>query len=387
MSPNKLASWAKPLLISSTLTQASIYVLRPMITYRAIELHASTIQIGIIAALYALFPVLLALQFGSWVGKVGEGKFIIAGTISMGLTSLALVFTNSIFTLAIATACAGVSHLACMVGGQSMVALRAPRENYDKYFGYYTFSAALGHMVGPLIAALIAGSDGALPKSTSSAFLLGLTLCVVAIFPVIKWRNEKPSVEAKSDAGTYSSAIVLMKKPGILAAIYVSLAISSVADVLVVFLPLFGTENNFSPYAIGIILAIRAGTTMISRLFLGKLSARFSTYQLLMVSTLISVIACAAMAFAKTPISLGAIVFVAGFSLGIGQPLTMSLVSQKTVANERALAVSARLMGNRFGQFVVPAAAGFLAASAGAGGVFIGLSVLLATSLFSASSR
>jgi MFS family permease len=268
-----------------------------------------------------------------------------------------------------------------------MVALRAPRENYDKYFGYYTFSAALGHMVGPLIAALIAGSDGALPKSTSSAFLLGLTLCVVAIFPVIKWRNEKPSVEAKSDAGTYSSAIVLMKKPGILAAIYVSLAISSVADVLVVFLPLFGTENNFSPYAIGIILAIRAGTTMISRLFLGKLSARFSTYQLLMVSTAISVIACAAMAFAKTPLSLGAIVFVAGFSLGIGQPLTMSLVSQKTVANERALAVSARLMGNRFGQFVVPAAAGFLAASAGAGGVFIGLSVLLATSLFSASSR
>jgi MFS family permease len=156
---------------------------------------------------------------------------------------------------------------------------------------------------------------------------------------------------------------------------------------LVVFLPLFGTENNFSPYAIGIILAIRAGTTMISRFFLGRLSNRFSTYQLLMVSTTVSIIACAAMAFASTPFSLGAIVFVAGFSLGIGQPLTMSLVSQKTVANERALAVSARLMGNRFGQFLVPAGAGAIAASAGAGGVFIALSVLLATSLFGASSR
>jgi len=106
-----------------------------------------------------------------------------------------------------------------------------------------------------------------------------------------------------------------------------------------------------------------------------------------MVSTVVSVIACAAMAFAKTPLSLGAIVFVAGFSLGIGQPLTMSLVSQKTAANERALAVSARLMGNRFGQFIVPASAGAIAASAGASGVFIGLSVLLATSLFSAASR
>jgi hypothetical protein len=65
----------------------------------------------------------------------------------------------------------------------------------------------------------------------------------------------------------------------------------------------------------------------------------------------------------------------------------MSLVSQKTVANERALAVSARLMGNRFGQFMVPAGAGAIAASAGSGGVFIGLAALLATSLFSVSSR
>jgi MFS family permease len=358
-----------------------------MITYRAIELDANTVQIGIVAALYALFPVLLALQFGSWVGKIGEGKFLIAGTLSLAASALALVFANSIVTLAIATAFAGVSHLACMVAGQSMVALRAPRENYDKYFGYYTFSASLGHLIGPLIAAVVAGSDGTLPKSTSSAFLLGFILCVLALVPVIKWRNEHPSVAGGTDQGTYSAALGLMKKPGILAAIYVSLAISSVADVLVVFLPLFGTENNFSPYAIGIILAIRAGTTMISRFFLGRLSNRFSTYQLLMVSTVVSVIACAAMAFAKTPFTLGLIVFIAGFSLGIGQPLTMSLVSQKTAANERALAVSARLMGNRFGQFLVPASAGAIAASAGAGGVFIALSILLATSLFGASRR
>jgi len=387
MQSEKLLPWARPLLLSSTLTQATIYVLRPMITYRAIELDASTFQIGIIAALYALFPVLLALQFGSWVGKIGEGKFIIAGTFSMAATAFALIFANSLAILAIATAFAGVSHLACMVGGQSMVALRAPRESYDRYFGYYTFSASLGHLFGPLLAALVAGSDGTLPKSTSTAFLLGGALCVLALMPVIAWRNQKPSVEAKSNEGTYAAALTLMKKPGILAAIYVSLAISSVADVLVVFLPLFGTENNFSPYAIGIILAIRAGTTTISRLFLGRLSEKFSTYQLLIVSTLVSVIACAAMAFAKTPLTLGAIVFIAGFSLGIGQPLTMSLVSQKTAANERALAVSARLMGNRFGQFIVPASAGAIAASAGASGVFIGLSVLLATSLFSASSR
>ncbi len=384
MSAEKLLPWAKPLLLSSTLTQATIYVLRPMITYRAIELDANAAQVGLIAAVYALFPVVLALQFGSLVGKLGEAKFVIYGTVAMMFTSAALIFSNSLVTLAIATAAAGLAHLACMVGGQSMVALRAPRQSYDRYFGFYTFSASVGHMLGPIIASIVAGSNGTLPRSTSNAFLLGVVLTIIALVPVIKWRNEKPTVEGKQNTeGTFKAAVSLVKRPGIMAAIYISLAISSVADVLVVFLPLFGTENNFSPYAIGAILAIRAGTTMMSRFFLGRLSNRFSTFQLLWWSTILSTLCCVAMAFAHTPITLGAIVFVAGFSLGVGQPLTMSLVSQKTESSERAMAVSARLMGNRFGQFLVPAVAGSLAAASGAGAVFIGLAVLLATSIFS----
>ena len=384
MSSERLLPWAKPLLLCSTLTQATIYVLRPMITYRALELDANAAQVGLIAAVYALFPILLALQFGRLVGKLGEGKFIIAGTFTMILTSVFLVFAHSLLLLAIATALSGIAHLACMIGGQTMVALRTPRENYDRYFGYYTFSASVGHLAGPLLAALVAGSDGVLPKSTSNAFVLGAVLSIAALVPVISWRREKPSVVGKThEDGTYSMAMKVVRKPGILAAIYISLAISAVADVLVVFLPLYGSENNFSPYAVGFILALRAGTTMLSRLFLGRLSERFTTYQLLLWSTLISVLACTAMAFAKTPLSLAAVVFVAGFSLGIGQPLTMSLVSQKTQADERAIAVSARLMGNRIGQFMVPAAAGVIAAASGAGAVFIGLAILLGSSVIS----
>lgn len=384
MTAEKLLPWAKPLLLSSTLTQATIYVLRPMMTYRAIELDANSAQIGLIAALYALFPVLLALQFGSWVGKLGEAKFILYGTLAMLVTSAGLIFANSLLALGIAAAASGLAHLACMVGGQSMVALRAPEAGLDRYFGFYTFSASLGHMLGPIAASIVAGSNGTLPKSTSNAFLLGVVLTIVAIAPVIKWRNERPTVTGRENKeGAYKAAFNLVKRPGILAAIYISLAISSVADVLVVFLPLFGTENNFSPYAIGAILAIRAGTTMLSRFFLGRLSERFTTFQLLWWSTIISIVSCAAMAFTHTPIALGAIVFVAGFSLGVGQPLTMSLVSQKTESSERALAVSARLMGNRLGQFLVPAAAGAAAAASGAGAVFIGLAVLLGSSIFS----
>ncbi len=372
--------WANKLLISSAITQGAIYVIRPMMTYRALELDATASTIGFIAAIYALFPVLLALTFGRMVGRVGEGRFVIFGTFFIGVSAAILLFADSLTILAIGAALSGLAHLACMVGGQTMVALKSPTDKYEEHFGRYTFSASLGQMLGPILATLVAGSTGVIPKSTSAAFALALALSALAMVPAISWRNDAPTVVArKEETGTLRAASNLMQKPGMFAAIFMSLAISSTADILVVFLPLYGNENQFSAFSIGVIISIRAATSMASRYFLGRLSARYSTKQLLVTSNAISVVACAAMAFAPNPWVLGAIVFVAGFSLGVGQPLTMSLISQLTVPEERALAVSTRLTGNRLGQFVIPAGAGLLAAGSGTGAVFIGLSILVAS--------
>ena len=372
--------WANKLLFSSAITQGAIYVIRPMMTYRALELDATASTIGFIAAIYALFPVLLALTFGRLVGRVGEGRFVIFGTFFIGVSAAILLFADSLTILAIGAALSGLAHLACMVGGQTMVALKSPTDKYEEHFGRYTFSASLGQMLGPILATLVAGSTGVIPKSTSAAFALALALSALAMVPAISWRNDAPTVVArKEETGTLRAASNLLQKPGMFAAVFMSLAISSTADILVVFLPLYGNENKFSAFSIGVIISIRAATSMASRFFLGRLSARYSTKQLLVTSNAISVVACAAMAFAPNPWVLGAIVFVAGFSLGVGQPLTMSLISQLTVPEERALAVSTRLTGNRLGQFVIPAGAGLLAAGSGTGAVFIGLSILVAS--------
>ncbi len=375
-----LPGWIRRLLWSSTITQGVIYILRPMITYRALELDASASVVGLIAALYALLPVLMALSFGRWAGTLGEGRFVIFGSAGLALSSASLLFSDSLALLAISAALSGTAHLACMVGGQTMVSLKSPRDKYDHYFGYYTFSASLGQLLGPLIAVLVAGSTGVIPQSIGSAFAVALAFSILSLVPVFTWRGEGPTVKGEiSSGGALRSAGKLIRNPKIFAAIYTSLAISSVGDILIVFLPLFGTEKKFSSFSIGVIIAIRAGASMLSRLSLGALSNRFTTKQILVVSNSISVVMCFAMAFASNVFTLAILVLIAGFSLGVGQPLTMSLVTQATKPEERAIAVSARLTGNRFGQFVIPAGAGLVAASSGTSAVFIGLSILLAT--------
>ncbi|MEY4878237.1 MAG: hypothetical protein RIR72_652 [Actinomycetota bacterium] len=118
-------SWLWALLVNVALAQASIYVMRPMITYRALELEASPSEIGLIAALYALLPVLMALSFGRWAGILGEGRFVIFGSLGLALSSAALLLSDSIALLAISAALSGTAHLACMVGGQTMVSLKS----------------------------------------------------------------------------------------------------------------------------------------------------------------------------------------------------------------------------------------------------------------------
>ena len=85
--------------------------------------------------------------------------------------------------------------------------------------------------------------------------------------------------------------------------------------------------------------------------------------------------------------TLGGLVFIAGLSSGFDQPLTMALISLRTKADERALAVSARLTGNRLGQFLLPMAAGVLANGSGVGAVFWSMAALLGASLVASAAE
>ena len=376
----KSQRWLWALLINVALAQASIYVMRPMITYRALENGASGYQIGLIASIYALVPLVIAVQMGRWVGRIGEVPLLFAGCISFIALGIAFAFLNNIIAIAAATALAGIAHLSNVAASQAMVASRSPHELQDQNFGYFSFSTSMGHTFGPMLGGIIAGSSGVLPRSSTSAFVFASILALLAIVPffLFKGLNEVRSQEERDAAGSIKARDVI-KRPGIKPAIWTSLAVASTNDVLVVILPLVGTELGISPVVIGAILSIRSAAAMISRFSLGRLTKRFGSATVMNFSIFVSAIFLFGSAYASTAFTLGIVMAVVGFLLGIGQPLTMSIVSKKTPIEERAMAISIRLFGNRLGQFLVPIGAGALAAPFGGGAVFVGLAGLIAS--------
>ena len=373
-----LHRWLIITLFNSAALQASIYVVRPMITYRALELNGTGKTVGILGALYAILPVLVAVFFGKIVGRIGERAFLIIGSTGVLSSSFLLSKSNSLLTLGLLTTIAGVSHLAVMVGGQTMMANRSTHETYDRDFGYYTFSASFGQMFGPLLGGLVAGSNGVLPRSTSHAFILATAISLIGLVPILLTRSLDVSIkDVVKESGVKVRVVDVMKHRGMKEAMFTSLVISTTIDILTIFIPLLGTELRITPVVVGVILGVRSAASMLSRLFLGQLSQRFSSRSTLVISTTVATFALVAMYFAKDALFLGLVIFIVGFTLGIGQPLTMAWVSKISAPQERAMAITLRLTGNRVGQFGLPIAAGLVVSALGVGSLFLGLAALV----------
>ena len=58
-----------PLLLSTLLVQVVTAILRITTSYRAVELNLSLVWLGVIAATFALFPILIAVSVGRFIDR------------------------------------------------------------------------------------------------------------------------------------------------------------------------------------------------------------------------------------------------------------------------------------------------------------------------------
>jgi MFS family permease len=298
--------------------------------------------------------------------------------VSIG-TTVALLFIDSIPLLMIAMPFLGIGHLLTMVGGQTMIANRSKNDKWVKNFGLLTFYASLGQAIGPFTGGVLADS-GTVRVDTNAALLFALVLFVFAAAAVVPLARTSKADAAKVKDVARGSVRDVMGIPKFKSAIFVSSAITAVIDVVLIFLPLLGREQGMTTTEIGTLLAVRSLAAMGVRLVLGQLTNRFGMKWVLNGGALITLASCVAIALATDFWVLFVIMVISGFAMGIGQPATMAWVSNIADADHRGLAISIRLTANRFGQVVVPAAAGVVAGG-GVGAVFYMLAALQAASI------
>src|SRR5215207_5360127 len=168
------------LLVHSALTQTLTFVLRPTISYRALELDVSAAWLGVLSASFAVVPLVLAVPSGGAVDRFGERQVVLAGAGVIVASGLSFVFFgDSIQGLVLGSVLLGTGHLCLVVGQQATVANTAGPGSYDTAFGYYTFAASLGQALRPGLIVLIGGNR--LIPDTGRIFLAVTVMAVVLL--------------------------------------------------------------------------------------------------------------------------------------------------------------------------------------------------------------
>jgi predicted MFS family arabinose efflux permease len=264
------------------------------------------------------------------------------------------------------------------MAGQQMIAVRCsgPRRR-EWVFGYFMVAIGVGQGLGPTALSLFGGRTALPPTSVLFA------ICFAgAVFAQIVAFALRPAARSAAHAasGTEVPIAKLLRLQGLFAALWASVITVTAFELLVIYLPLLGTERNIDTRDIGLLLAVRSGVSIFSRVFYVRLIEVVGRVRLMLICLLLG---AAAFALLGVPTSLPwmyVAVSAMGFGLGIAATLTFSEVVLIAPHEARATALSLRITGNRLGQFLLPLFGGFLAAATGAGGVLLVTALALAGS-------
>lgn len=377
------SGWLGRVLLYMLITQVAVFLIRPVLTYRALDLGAGEREVGLLVVAFALLPAIIAIPVGRFSDRRRPALVVQGGAVLLVVGSGLLYLASDLVTLALATVVLGTGSLAGMVGVQAVVARLAPDADLDRDFGLLTAAASLGQMLGPPLAGLLLSADADRSTTTRWAFLAGGILLCVALLVGRRFGDRAPAgdgVGADGAAPATHGSIGILRLPGVMGGMFASLTLLTAVDLLIAYLPLVGEQRGISPGVIGLLLSVRAAASVLSRVLIPPMLRRWGRTRLLWASTLGTGLLLGVLPLVEPIWLLAVLLALAGFLLGIGQPLTMSLVAQAVPAAARGAALSIRMMGNRLGQVVLPAGIALATGVFGASSAFVLVGGVLAVS-------
>ncbi|TMR25867.1 MFS transporter [Nonomuraea zeae] len=391
--------------------QVISYGIRPSLSYAVLDLGYGSAWLAVVAAMFAIPPLVLAIATGRLVDRMGERPSMVIGAAALaGSSVLAYLGSAQIALLITATALLGIGIIFSMVGEQSAVAGRARDRGLDSVFGVYTFVTSLGQGVGPLLLLLPSDPGTQSPPLEPIAAACGVaslvTLAVSFGFGTHHWAASPsaspadsespagPDSPAGSSAGSSSSvpegrrwpAQRLLAIPGMWRALLVSGLILASIDVTLAYLPALAHSRGIAPGWVTAMLAARAVMQMVSRINLAQLVRRLGRRRLTVLACAVSALALCGLTLPVPVAVLVTLTAVYGFAAGVCQPITMGWVTQLAPAGTRGTVLSLRIAGNRLAQTVIPAMSGAAAVMGGVSGVLVVTGATLGAAAWSASA-
>ena len=136
----------------SLLNGIGVFAAQILVSLYALHHGASHFAIGLLAASFSMFPMLLAVAAGRLVDRFGVRWPMTFGASTGGIGMLVAYFFPGLPSLYVAALLTGLGLIFINLGTQNLVGLLSTPQNRAKNFSNYTLSTSGAQLLGPLMA-------------------------------------------------------------------------------------------------------------------------------------------------------------------------------------------------------------------------------------------
>lgn len=350
---------------------ASMAGLRMAAPLQALREGAGAWTVGLLMALFAAAPVLLALQAGRMADRHGYHKPVRVAVALSALGALVAVLSTllggwlHLGLLAVAAMCTGAGANIGMLAIQRTAGLAAT-DNTERVriFSWLGVAPSISNVIGPVTAGFAIDLGG-----FRSAYLLMLLLPALTL-----WASRRvPARVAQSSGGAAPprrSPWTLLDAPGMKRLLFVNWLLSACWDVHAFAVPILGHGYGFSASTIGLILGAFTLSVTLIRLAIPALAHRLREVTVICAAMLGTAVVFALYPWAHTPWGMGALAALLGITLGVAQPMIMSTLHHLTPDQRHGESLAFRSMAINFSSAVMPLLFGAIGVAVGASVLF-----------------
>lgn len=338
----------------------------------ALDQGASQFTIGLLMALYAIVPLLVAVHVGRLADRMGPRVPMLIGTAGVTVGLLLPPLFPGLSTLYVAALVLGSTFHFFFITVQGIAGGIGGSEHRARNFALVGMGFSAAGFIGPFLAGLAIDHLGHL-----QAFLILAAFPLLPVAMLLFKPGFLPKARKRTGSAAPATAFDLWRNPGLRKTFIASGIISSGWDLFQFYFPVYGHSVGLSASAIGAVLGVFALATFVIRIFLPPLAKRFSEAEILTYGIFTAAVAFVLFPLTQDAYLLAAIAFLLGLGVGCGQPMSMSLIYALAPPGRAAECAGLRVTVNNFMHLLIPIFFGSLGTAFGYTLVFVTNSVML----------
>jgi MFS family permease len=297
------------------------------------SLGISVSDIGLMIAIYAYVNAAGMFPCSMLSERWGRRKFLIAGLIIASIAPLLYPMTKDIWALYLICVLHGVGSTLFVPTALAVVTELSEPGEFGKSIGWYSASAQLGLMAGPIAGGFILQQFGYVAAYASC----GVMPLVALIFVLIRMRHIPVRIPDNRVQQTRSWG--WLANPGTIVSILCLIMIAVGASALNTFIPLYVKGFGINEVVAGLIITACYASSAALRIPSGNLSDKFGNAPLVLVGTALSGGAIALIAIFNVDYQIAIAALLFGVGIGFAMPSSLAWLARISPVEKRGMAM------------------------------------------------